>query len=91
MLDENGNATECAVAGDTYRFRGNLFYSGHSPGACIRVIPGKVPELEQNNFPVELAHCLTGYRNGLSFFLGNRFWKNYIDGDDAENVDAERW
>ena len=70
MLDENGNAIECAVAGDTYRFRGNLFYSGHSPGACIRVIPGKVPELEQNNFPVELARCLTAYRNGLIIFSG---------------------
>ena len=55
MLDENGNATECAVAGTRIVSVEICFTVDIRPG-CIRVIPGKVPELEQNNFPVELAH-----------------------------------
>jgi len=52
------------------RFRGNLFYTGDSPGACIRVIPNRVPELHENNFPLDLAERLTSIRNGLIIFSG---------------------
>ena len=55
---------------ESQRFRGNLFYSGDSPGACIRVIPNQIPELHENNFPLELAERLTSVRNGLIIFSG---------------------
>ena len=54
----------------TQRFRGNLFYTGDSAGACIRVIPNRIPELHENNFPLELAERLTSVRNGLIIFSG---------------------
>ena len=51
-------------------FRGNLFYSCENTGACIRVIPNRIPELEENNFPTDLAERLVSYRNGLIIFSG---------------------
>lgn len=52
------------------RFRVNLFYSGESPGACIRVIPAVIPDLEWSGFPVSIADRITEMRNGLVVFSG---------------------
>ncbi|MEE2936604.1 MAG: PilT/PilU family type 4a pilus ATPase [Planctomycetota bacterium] len=52
------------------RYRVNLFYSGESPGACIRVIPATIPDLEWSGFPRTLADRITELRNGLVVFSG---------------------
>lgn len=52
------------------RFRANFFYSGEHPGACVRVIPTKIPDFHWTNFPEELADQLASYRNGLVLFSG---------------------
>lgn len=71
MLDSNGELQKHGCTQDGgQRFRGNLFYSSGSPGACIRVIPSRIPELEENNFPTDLAERLASYRNGLIIFSG---------------------
>ena len=71
MLDANGQPQRGGPPQAGWqRFRGNLFYSRQDPGACIRVIPSQIPELEKNNFPVDLAQRLVAYRNGLIIFSG---------------------
>ena len=52
------------------RFRANFFYHGESPGACIRVIPSVIPDLEANHFPIDLCERITSFRNGLIIFSG---------------------
>ncbi len=52
------------------RFRVNLFYSGEQAGACIRVIPAEIPELQWANFPLQLANKIATFRNGLVVFAG---------------------
>ncbi len=52
------------------RFRVNLFYSGESPGACIRIIPSSIPDLQWCGFPQALADRITNLRNGLVVFSG---------------------
>lgn len=52
------------------RFRVNLFYSGESPGACIRIIPAIIPDLEWSGFPEMIAHRISSLRNGLVVFSG---------------------
>lgn len=52
------------------RFRVNFFYSGDSPGACMRVIPAKIPDAEWTNFPLPLAEKICALRNGLVVFSG---------------------
>lgn len=52
------------------RFRVNLFYSGEHPGACIRVIPATIPDLDWSGFPRSLADRITRLRNGLVLFSG---------------------
>ena len=70
-LDSNGQLEKnVRPNGSGQRFRGNLFYSSGSVGACIRVIPSRIPELEENNFPRDLAERLASYRNGLIIFSG---------------------
>lgn len=52
------------------RFRANYFFAGEQIGACFRVIPDSVPELDWANFPQDLAEKLTGFRNGMILFSG---------------------
>lgn len=71
MLDPNGELQSTGYSQEEgQRFRGNLFYSREKAGACIRVIPNRIPDLEENNFPDELAERLVKYRNGLIVFSG---------------------
>ena len=70
-LDANGQLQKTGSFEEGgQRFRGNLFYSSENAGACIRVIPSRIPGLEENNFPTELAERLVSYRNGLIIFSG---------------------
>ena len=52
------------------RFRANFFYHGEAPGACIRIIPSVIPNLEDNHFPLDLCDRITSFRNGLIIFSG---------------------
>jgi len=63
-------AFEFTAAGQTYRTRANLFYSGDHLGGCFRFIPNKIPDFGWANFPLELAKQITSYRNGLVLFSG---------------------
>ena len=52
------------------RYRVNFFFSGENPGACVRVIPAVIPDLEWSNFPTSIAERIAGFRNGLVVFSG---------------------
>ena len=54
----------------TQRFRANYFTADGEPGACFRVIPAEIPELDWAGFPFELAERLVGFRNGLVLVAG---------------------
>ena len=58
------------VAGRPVRFRANLFHAIGQPGACLRVIPEDIPDLEWAGFPLPLAARLTGLRDGLVVVTG---------------------
>jgi twitching motility protein PilT len=52
------------------RFRANYFYSSNHIGACFRVIPNEIPDLDWAGFPYELAEKLADFRNGLVISCG---------------------
>ena len=52
------------------RFRANYFVTGNSIGACFRVIPSTIPDLEWSGFPHALADRLAHFRNGLVLITG---------------------
>lgn len=56
--------------GTEQRFRANLFFTGQQPGACFRVIPRTIPDLEWAGFSWDLAEKLIGFRNGLVLLAG---------------------
>src|ERR1043165_8725491 len=58
------------VNGRVQRFRANLFHSGKRLGACLRVVPGKIPELAWAEFPPALAQQLARLRDGLVIVTG---------------------
>lgn len=61
---------ELTLGGCTVRFRVNYFLSGEQMGACFRVIPSAIPDLQWAGFPEELAHRLAHFRNGLVLICG---------------------
>jgi twitching motility protein PilT len=58
------------VGGRPARFRANLFHSGGHVGACFRVIPAAVPDLDWAGFPTPLADRLAALRDGLVVVTG---------------------
>jgi twitching motility protein PilT len=63
-------ALQLEIAGKTQRFRANYFLSGSQIGACFRVIPAEIPELDWAGFPRDLADKLAHFRNGLVLISG---------------------
>ncbi|HEV8001794.1 MAG TPA: PilT/PilU family type 4a pilus ATPase [Planctomycetaceae bacterium] len=63
-------ALDINLKGRSQRFRANYFLSGHTPGACFRIIPSAIPDLGWANFPADLAVRLTNFRNGLVLVTG---------------------
>ena len=63
-------ALQLEFDGQTQRFRANFFISGRLMGACIRVIPDKIPSFQWSGFPRNVADRLTGFRNGLVVVAG---------------------
>ena len=56
--------------GQQQRFRANYFMNDSAVGACFRVIPNEIPELNWANFPEPLAKQLASFRNGLVLLSG---------------------
>ena len=52
------------------RFRANLFQTDRRLGACFRVIPNAIPDLDWAGFPIELADRLANIRDGLVIVTG---------------------
>lgn len=58
------------IRGELRRFRANLFVTQGQPAACLRVVPGEVPDLDWAGFPGHIADRLVGFRNGLVLITG---------------------
>jgi twitching motility protein PilT len=52
------------------RFRANVFHSGGQLGACLRVVPTGIPDLEWAGLPRPLAERLAVVRDGLVIVTG---------------------
>ena len=63
-------ALKLSVENRQQRFRGNYFTADGEPGACFRIIPAEIPELDWAGFPFALAERLVGFRNGLVLVAG---------------------
>ncbi len=59
-----------AADGQLSRFRANLFHVGGRLGACLRAVPGAVPDFEWAGFPTELAERLAFLLDGLVIVTG---------------------
>jgi twitching motility protein PilT len=57
-------------AGETRRFRVNVFRTRESLGVCFRLIPGTIPSLEWAGIPQDLAARIFALRNGLVLVTG---------------------
>lgn len=55
---------------DKIRVRVNCFSSRGEPAACLRVIPARIPTIDELRFPEELAKRIDGLTNGLALFCG---------------------
>lgn len=53
-----------------HRFRINGFYSDKGIGACFRLIPDEIPDLDWAGFPETIADKLSSFRNGLVLVSG---------------------
>ncbi len=62
---------DVAVGQQTGRFRANLFHSGRQLAACLRVVPGAIPEFEWAGFPRELGERVAYLRDGLVLVTGS--------------------
>jgi twitching motility protein PilT len=69
--NKNHDFAVSSVLSDTrYRLRVNLFLAGNSIGACIRIIPDKIPDFHWASFPEDLAIRMGAFPNGLVLFTG---------------------
>ena len=63
-------ALQLDISGRPQRFRVNYFVSGPHIGACFRIIPVEIPDLEWAGYPADLADRLAHFRNGLVLISG---------------------
>ena len=56
--------------GRSHRFRVNLFQSAQHIGACLRVVPDRIPDFDWAGFPSPLAERLANLRDGLVILTG---------------------
>jgi twitching motility protein PilT len=63
-------AVELNFPKESARFRVNLFRSNSQPGACLRVIPNRIPDFGWTQFPEDLANRIAGFTSGLVLFTG---------------------
>lgn len=71
LVDQDADFSMQLLIGDqSHRFRVNYFVSDQQIGACIRLIPEKIPDLNWAGFPEATAQKLTSFRNGLVLVTG---------------------
>ena len=58
------------IEGQMARFRANLFHTGRSLAACLRLVPTSIPDFDWAEFPRELAEKLAFLRDGLVIVTG---------------------
>lgn len=63
-------AIEVAFGDQSARFRVNLFRSHGAMGACLRVIPSRLPDFGWTQFPEPLAESIAALKSGLVLFTG---------------------
>jgi twitching motility protein PilT len=63
-------AFDLDIGGGLHRFRANLFYAAGNLGACFRLIPTTIPDLEWAGFPLDLAKRLAFLLDGLVIVTG---------------------
>jgi twitching motility protein PilT len=72
-LEANRNVDfsfDLEMGGQVRRFRANVFHAGGQPGACVRVVPGTIPDFGWSGFPAALAERLAFVRDGLVIVSG---------------------
>ena len=71
QLSKNADlATSVAFDDSKYRLRINLFLANGTVGACVRVIPDRIPDFAWASFPEDLALKICSFPNGLVLFTG---------------------
>ncbi|NQV26744.1 MAG: PilT/PilU family type 4a pilus ATPase [Rhodopirellula sp.] len=71
LADQDADFSWQLPIGDqSHRFRVNYFVSDQQLGACIRLIPETIPDLNWAGFPEATAKKLTSFRNGLVLVTG---------------------
>ena len=71
LVDQDADFSMQLLIGErSHRFRVNYFVSDQQIGACIRLIPEKIPDLNWAGFPEATARKLTSFRNGLVLVTG---------------------
>jgi len=61
---------EASFDGEQLRFRFNTFYAHGRLGACIRLIPAKVPSSQWAGIPERVINRLASFHNGLVLVTG---------------------
>lgn len=61
---------EMTLDENPHRFRVNGFVADQKIGACLRLIPGEIPDFEWAGFPRDVAERLVEFRNGLVLVTG---------------------
>jgi twitching motility protein PilT len=62
---------DLTITGLRHRFRANVFFAGGDLGACVRLVPGAIPEFGWAGFPFPLAEQLAGLVDGLVIVTGS--------------------
>jgi twitching motility protein PilT len=71
LVDQNADFSwQLPIGEQSHRFRVNYFVSDQQIGACIRLIPETIPDLNWAGFPQHTAEKLTSFRNGLVLVTG---------------------
>jgi twitching motility protein PilT len=71
LVDQDADfSMQLPIGEQSHRFRVNYFVSDQQIGACIRLIPEKIPDLNWAGFPEATARKLTSFRNGLVLVTG---------------------
>ncbi|MGZ0165982.1 MAG: type IV pilus twitching motility protein PilT [Planctomycetales bacterium] len=71
LVDQDADFSwQLPIGEQSHRFRVNYFVSDQQIGACIRLIPETIPDLNWAGFPQDTAEKLTSFRNGLVLVTG---------------------
>jgi len=63
-------AVQVTLQGEPVRFRVNVFIAAGQPGACLRLIPSRIPDADSLGLPEELVARIDALNNGLVLVTG---------------------